>query len=975
MRGRRLVAVGLVLAAAGFAAAGDRWVALRDVRGRPVAVPVTAGGAGALVRVWALGPGNGPKAAGARAWLPVRSVDGVETGDRRVTVRLTLDPGARLDPGTVEDAILALANTLDQEGVRSLLVLARRGPSRPYAPLDELASPPSPVPAKPWEAGVPAPAAKGAQPGWSPPHRPEGALSGKSVFVSQSHGWYYDADAGEWITQRGTTNDLVEDFINAEAVNQYLIHYLRNAGAGVSTCRERDMQTAEAIVDDGDAGYAETGSWQPGSASSGFWGAGDRVAAADPAAGVSATWTLTPPVAGEYAVYAWARGGSAVAHHARYTIRHAGGETALEADLERDGYTWRFLGFFPFDPADPPSRRAVVLEPGADEPGLVLVADAVRIGGGMGSIADGGSTSGRPRWEESGYYFAPFMGCDTCMTNRVTAMPHYAAWENEAWEDSIYLSWHTNAPDPGTGTSSFVYSSGGWDGTFDGVAGSQELQQFVHAEIIGDIRAGYDPDWTDRGMHTANFGEINPAYNDEMPAVLVELAFHDTPSDAAYLKDPKFRMLAARAMCQGIIRYFAWKDGTAVHLPPEPPTHLVVVPSPDGTVRLSWRAPPYDTGDGLLGDPAERYRVYRTTGPLGPFVLAGETEETAFALDGVAPGETVFLRVTAVNAGGESFPTPVAVARPPRPGEPRILVVDGFDRLDAAALVRRYESDRLGWVDRMFLRRMNTFGYAVAHGEALAAVPAGIASAANEAVEDGDAALGLFAAVDWFLGEESTADETFSAAEQQRVGPWLDGGGRLLVTGAELAWDLDHMGSGTDRTFLADRLHAAYVQDDAGSYTVTGTAGGPLASLAGIEYDDGTHGIYEVDYPDALAPASGGVAAAGYDGTSLTACTAYDGVSRTLTCGFPLETIVDAGDRAAFMEAAMAFLLEGRSCRGADADLSGAVDGGDVRAVLGVVLNGGDTACPDLTCDGRTDARDLAAIVLEHAAPGSGPCP
>ena len=975
MDGRRWLVAGLLLASvANPAAAGGRWLALRGRGGRPVAVEAGVAGPEALARAWLLGEGRGPKAAEAGPWLPVASVDSVEARGPKVVVRVTLVPGAVLDPRAVEDAILALANTLDQEGIRSLVLLARPGPAGAYVPVEELASPPAPVPSKPWEVSGSIRGDKGAQPGWSPPEPPAGALSGKSVFVSQSHGWYWDPGAGEWLTQRGNTNDLVEDFINAEAVDQYLIHYLRNAGAGVYTCRERDMQTAEAIVDDGDAAYAETGTWQPGSAGSGFWGAGDRVAPSDPAAGVSATWTLAPPTAGRYAVSAWARGGSAAARHARYTVRHAGGETALDVDLQRDGYTWRFLGFFRFDPSDPPSRRAVVLEPTVEEPGLVLVADAVRIGGGMGSIADGGSTSGRPRWEESGLYFAPFMGCDACATNTVTAMPRYAAWENEAWEDPVYLSWHTNAPDPGTGTSSFVYSSAGWDGTFDGVAGSQELQQFVHSEIIDDIRAGYDPGWTDRGMHTANFGEVNPSNNDEMPAVLVELAFHATSSDAADLKDPKFRMLAARAMYQGIVRYFAWKDGVAVHLLPEPPTHLSAEPRPDGSIRLRWHAPPYDTGDGLLGDPAQRYRIYRTGDPLGPFVRVGETAATEYRLEDVAPGETVYLRVTAVNAGGESFPTPVGVARVPEPGEPRVLVVDGFDRLDAAAMVPQYESDRLGWVDRMFLSRMNTFGYAITHGEALRNVAVGVASAANEAVEGAKVDLGVYAAVDWFLGEESTVDETFSAAEQQRAAAYLDGGGRMLVTGAELAWDLDHSGSDADRTFLADRLHAAYVQDDSGSYSVTGTAGGPLDGLAGIVYDDGTRGIYEVDYPDALDPASGGTVAASYDGTSLAACTAYDGASRTLVCGFPFETIADGGRRAAFMEAAMAFLLEGRSCRGGDADLSGTLDGGDTRALLGVLFAGGDTACPDTTCDGRTDARDLAAVVAERADPGAGPC-
>ena len=965
----------ILLADAGRSNAADSLLALRGPDGRPLSVVTTAVEPEDLARAWFLADSPEARTLGARAWLPVASVDSIEVRGAKLLVRVTLGAEPQLDQALIQDALLALANTLDQGGILSTVVLARYGPTDRHVPIDDLIGFPPPVPPKPWEVDRPAPASKGAQPGWTPPDAPAGALSGKSVFVSQSHGWYYDSGTGEWLTQRGNTNDLVEDFINAEAVDQYLIQYLRNAGAGVYTCRERDMQTDEIIVDDGESGYSETGAWSNGSATSGFWGSGDRVAPAELSSGVAARWSFDPPAAGRYAVTAWARGGSTVARHALFTIHHSGGDTAVEIDQQRDGYTWRFLGFFEFDPSDPPERRSVTLAPGADEPGLVLVADAVRIGGGMGSIADGGSTSGRPRWEESGLYYAQFLGCSSCAAGTVSTMPRWAAWENEAWEDSIYFSWHTNAPDPGTGTSSFVYSSAGWDGDFNGVAGSEELQSFVHTEIINDIRAGYDPAWTDRGQHTANFGEINPSNNDEMPALLIELAFHDTASDAAYLKDPKFRMLAARAISQGIVRFFAWKDAAAVTLPPEPPTGLTAVPGIDGTIEIGWRAPSFDTGDGLLGDPATGYRIYTSTTPLGGFTLAATTTSTRAVLTGVAPGGTVFLRVSAVNDGGESFPTPVAAVRPPLPGQSRILIVDGFDRLDASALMSQYESSRLGWVDRMFLDRMNDFSYVADHAAAMTGVDAGVATAANEAVEAGDIDLALFGAVDWLLGEESTVDETFSDTEQLQAGAYLDHGGSLLVTGAELAWDLDWRGSAADQAFLADRLHAAYVQDDSGSHTVSGRTGGALEGLSAVAFDDGSQGIYEVDYPDALSPASGGTVAADYDGVSLGACTEFSSGNRTLVCGFPLETIVDPTDRAAFTEAAMTFLLEGRSCRGGDTDLSGTVDGTDTTAVIDVVFNDSSAACPDVSCDGLTDAADLAAVILEAAAPGDGPCP
>ena len=56
---------------------------------------------------------------------------------------------------------------------------------------------------------------------------------------------------------------FIEDHNNAEAVDQYLIPYLENAGATVIPVRERDWNAARVIVDndDGAPDYIETGSW------------------------------------------------------------------------------------------------------------------------------------------------------------------------------------------------------------------------------------------------------------------------------------------------------------------------------------------------------------------------------------------------------------------------------------------------------------------------------------------------------------------------------------------------------------------------------------------------------------------------------------------------------------------------------------------------------------------------------------------
>jgi len=76
-----------------------------------------------------------------------------------------------------------------------------------------------------------------------------------------------------------------------------------------------------------------------------------------------------------------------------------------------------------------------------------------------------------------------------------------------------------------------------------------------------------------------------------------------------------------------------------------------------------------------------------------------------------------------------------------------------------------------------------------------------IASCTNDAVLNELVQLENYKTVAYILGEESTADETFSTAEQEKVKSYLKQGGNLLATGAEIAWDLDNKGSAGIKIF------------------------------------------------------------------------------------------------------------------------------------------------------------------------------
>ena len=569
--------------------------------------------------------------------------------------------------------------------------------------------------------------------------------------------------------------------------------------------------------------------------------------------------------------------------------------------------TWRYLGEFYFE-AGTAGHVTLINQSDEYDPSQAVIADAVRFGGGLGSIEESGTTSNRPRWEEAAKYWVMYQGAppevytdDDGDTNDVIARPRYAEWEAAKGypgegENAVYISWHTNGYDGSiTGTESYIHNT-------EPTPGSVQLQDWVHAELISDLRAAWDPSWVNRGQKTANFGELRELST--MPGVLLEIAFHDSASDADALREPVFRQIAARAVYQGIVKYQAQRLGMPVHLLPEPPERLAIRNSAPGEVTLTWAPPP--CCDAVVGDAATAYKVYHSTNGRG-FDNGVETTDTNLTVSGLQSGSLHFFRVTALNDGGESFPTPVVAVRTPVSGQlVEFLIVDGFDRLDQTAMIPQWENATLGIVERMFLERMHSYDYAVEHGQALSACNRAFDGAVNEAVEAGDVALASYRAVDWFTGEDSVADASLSDVERALLADYLDGGGRLLISGAEIGYDLVQYGR--DPAFFQDYLRATYRGDDAGTYQFSGVSGGIFEGLAG-RFDDSTYGTYDVGYPDRVAPLSGSALALSYTGgTADGAAVSYDGDFGVVYLGFPLETVTDQTVRTNLVCAAADFL-------------------------------------------------------------------
>src|SRR5207244_1319578 len=99
----------------------------------------------------------------------------------------------------------------------------------------------------------------------------------------------------------------------------------------------------------------------------------------------------------------------------------------------------------------------------------------------------------------------------------------------------------------------------------------------------------------------------------------------------------------------------------------------------------------------------------------------------------------------------------------------------------------------------------------------------GFDSVQNDAIISGQVNLANYPVVIWLDGEESTADHSFDATEQTLVTNYLNGGGKLFVSGSEIGWDLVAQNNGS--SFYTNTLKTSYVADDAGTYTASGAAG------------------------------------------------------------------------------------------------------------------------------------------------------
>lgn len=846
------------------------------------------------------------------------------------------------------------------------------------------------------EGGIAGPVANAAR-------QPTGALSGVTVFCAAGHGW--TAGASSWFLQRAVLNGMCEDYGNIDQLN-YFANFAFNAGATVVPMRPVGWQPIEIVLDQDDAGVTYTGAWSNGSSAkyfeNGATNSGIPYKFANSAAVENATARYSPNITttGFYPVYCFT-----IASTNRvpqiYRISHAGGLSEVTVDHRNVGNGWIWLGSYYFVAGG--SNYVEISNQSATSG--VVIADGIRFGGGYGDISRPGpnSISGYPRDEEAQRYWAQTVYGDNAVgfsssiwdlsgsddqSDNVGAGARAAAEMNqvpaggvgaERWK-RIYLEFHTNAFDTTSrGQLSLITDLGS---TTNQTSLATILSDEVDADM-NQLSSTFENAWVDRSSSTltGSYGAIATTNNaNEFDATLIELAFHDNVSDAQILRDPRVRTAMGRACVQGIIRFLHSLPGSTVPLafPPSIPVAPRVIDQGGGNVQIAWTAPP---SGGANGDAATGYVIYQSTNGygFGSPIVVGNT--TSYVMPGVPVGQTLYFRVAATNAGGESMPSEVLAVRRPTTGTADILIVNGFDRLrrqlNPTQTFTQPPAYAGSQIERQIWRESNSFDYVVQHAEALAANNFGFSSCANEAIINLNVTLSNFDNVVWILGEESTQDLTLNGSEQSALTTFLANGHGLFISGAEIAFDL--IGAGTGSSFATSKLKIGYGVDNAGTSTVVPPAGGIFNGLASFSFDEASGAPYPVGAPDTLTLQSGAVACLNYNGgVGGIAAVQYTGPSyNTVTFGFPFECIGSPTARAQVMLRVINYLKTAALSLPFDQNNDGDVDWTDAQFSFFCLHGPGSTypagnACRnkcDTDLDADVDIADMAILQRVFTGP------
>lgn len=810
-------------------------------------------------------------------------------------------------------------------------------------------------------------------------------LFDRHLSLWASHGRYYDGKKDRWKWQRPNLFGTTEDLFTQTIVIPYLIPMLENAGAVVFTPRERDWQKNEVIVDNGGRGYVEDSgkeTWKTAQEKGFAYHAGTyrdgenpftqgtaRAVKATKKADVSwASYQPNIPQGGKYAVYVSYQSLNNSVSDAQYIVMHKGQRTVFKVNQQMGGGTWVYLGTFDFDRGNNEFNRVVVTN-SSSESGVVTT-DAVRFGGGMGNIERGGSCSGMPRCLEGARYSAQWAGAPYSVYSSKNGSDDYGDDINVRSNMTNWLAGGSTYVPTLEGKkvpielSLAVHSDAGYTTVNDSIIGSLAIcttsfndgrlnsgvSRMVSHDFADSLLTGLQRDisgkyrkWTRRYLWDRNYSETRKP---EVPSAIIETMSHQNFADMRRGLDPNFRFTLARSLYKTILRFVNGNHSVPSVVQPLPVSNFRIERNSSGGLRLSWIAEKDEQEPTAV---PTSYIVYTSEDGMG-FDNGTVVYTSSFDFE-AKKGVNYCFKVTALNRGGESFPSETLAAYLSKSAHAKdILVVDGFSRLSGPAVVDDYSRQGFdlgsdigvsygltaGWNGRQqcfdksragsegegslgycgdelagrFIMGNNRDG-SVCHVKDIAMSGAyNVVGCSLEALDNNLVKLDHYNLVDIAFGLQRNDGhslvvyKTFSETLQSKLRSYAKSGGRILVSGAYVGSDMTQP---HERSFMSDVLKTTFTGTDtnAGNNMVDGLG----LSLDIIRQINDRH--FAATSVDRIAACDGRSFAAMRYQDGSTAGVAYDGTDyKSFVMGYPYECINNVRTRQQVMKGLLGFLLK-----------------------------------------------------------------
>lgn len=810
-------------------------------------------------------------------------------------------------------------------------------------------------------------------------------LFDRHLSLWASHGRYYDGKKDRWKWQRPNLFGTTEDLFTQTIVIPYLIPMLENAGAVVFTPRERDWQKNEVIVDNGGRGYVEDNgkeTWKTAQEKGFAYHAGTyrdgenpftqgtvRAVKATKKADVSwASYQPNIPQGGKYAVYVSYQSLKNSVSDAQYIVMHKGQRTVFKVNQQMGGGTWVYLGTFDFDRGNNEFNRVVVTN-SSSESGVVTT-DAVRFGGGMGNIERGGSCSGMPRCLEGARYSAQWAGAPYSVYSSKNGSDDYGDDINVRSNMTNWLAGGSTYVPTLEGKkvpielSLAVHSDAGYTTVNDSIIGSLAIcttsfndgrlnsgvSRMVSHDFADSLLTGLQRDisgkyrkWTRRYLWDRNYSETRKP---EVPSAIIETMSHQNFADMRRGLDPNFRFTLARSLYKTILRFVNGNHSVPSVVQPLPVSNFRIERNSSGGLRLSWIAEKDEQEPTAV---PTSYIVYTSEDGMG-FDNGTVVYTSSFDFE-AKKGVNYCFKVTALNRGGESFPSETLAAYLSKSAHAKdILVVDGFSRLSGPAFVDDYSRQGFdlgsdigvsygltaGWNGRQqcfdksragsegegslgycgdelagrFIMGNNRNGL-VCHVKDIAMSGAyNVVGCSLEALDNNLVKLDHYSLVDIAFGLQRNDGhslvvyKTFSETLQSKLRSYAKSGGRILVSGAYVGSDMTQP---HERSFMSDVLKTTFTGTDT-------NAGNNMVDGLGLSFDiirqiNDRH--FAATSVDRIAACDGRSFAAMRYQDGSTAGVAYDGTDyKSFVMGYPYECINNVRTRQQVMKGLLGFLLK-----------------------------------------------------------------